>query len=948
MSRFVVPSAVGIVKKSESPQQSAPSSPQARRQSTAAKLTPDLSLDRKQLSPIPQSPLPPSTEPSAKSAADDTDDSVITDHSDSSDSSSAKTQSSSDEQNLETTQVQPAASPTKGKSKRKKKKKRSRSTAAGPASVDEKTVGDDTSGTDRAGVSTHVNANDGPQREPKICVTQGKTNHTVGDDGQTVTVFINRLVTARCLKVKFLPRCCELFYRNEGPDQLTWTWRVDLFDDIIVPECSFAVTSIGIELNLAKADLFKQWSRHIGGFHEAFDSAKKTQDVANDVGCKGEASYAGYLPDFEALKRHVGDKLAAVPVPSDPSAAVVAASLPDFEALKKHVGDKIAAVPVPSNPVAAVVAAEAAEAAEASTPTPAPQDTHAQQATMAVTTPTTAVTVHGDRAAARQAIPPHLVKYAFYQQPGKKLVISVFIRKVDKQTFTLLVDDAGTRLTLEFETTDKRFVQDSGGPVSNYNYTGAYRIEFPFSGKIVKETAVKTNCKVFVSKIELKLETETEKTWDALLEKTAEQKIEPSVTDEPMEADAVDAIFEAVEPAATEAAPAAKISAPAPKKLAGDSETASQMEALSSKVEALSVQKAAPGKTTPAAKITAKANMKAAKKADKSGAKTAVVPAPTPNPTPTPLTPLSEYGGNGAVGLTNLGNTCFMNAILQALSNTAELRDLFLTGEFTDMINTDNPLGSGGKMATVYAKLQRELWKGKSPTTVAPTQVKATIGKLNSAFSGLNQQDAQELMSFLLDYLHEDLNRIKKKPYIEIPASNGRPDEVVANETWSNYRKRNDSPLDDMFRFLVKNKLSCPDCGKISVKFETYTSLLLPLPQKHRRFEIRFVPRSMNDPLKMLGVTVPMIGAMQLITNQISPLVGVPIKNLILVVMKNGLFVEKSMTSRLERIKDGTELVCFAKHKLKSMIPVVQKWKKRTVSTGTCQQGGSHLCVSCP
>ena len=130
---------------------------------------------------------------------------------------------------------------------------------------------------------------------------------------------------------------------------------------------------------------------------------------------------------------------------------------------------------------------------------------------------------------ARQAIPPHLVKYDFYQQPGKTLVISLSIHKVDEQTFTLLVDDAGTRLTLEFETTDKRFVQDSGGPVSNYNYTGAYRIEFPFSGKIVKETAVKTNCRVFMTKIELKLETESEKTWDVLLEKTAEQKIEPAI-----------------------------------------------------------------------------------------------------------------------------------------------------------------------------------------------------------------------------------------------------------------------------------------------------------------------------------------------------------------------------------------------------------------------------------
>ena len=45
-------------------------------------------------------------------------------------------------------------------------------------------------------------------------------------------------------------------------------------------------------------------------------------------------------------------------------------------------------------------------------------------------------------------------------------------------------------------------------------------------------------------------------------------------------------------------------------------------------------------------------------------------------------------------------------------------------------------------------------------------------------FSGFAQHDAQEYMSFLLDGLHEDVNRVKKKPYVEQVDSGGRPDEV--------------------------------------------------------------------------------------------------------------------------------------------------------------------------
>jgi ubiquitin C-terminal hydrolase len=47
-----------------------------------------------------------------------------------------------------------------------------------------------------------------------------------------------------------------------------------------------------------------------------------------------------------------------------------------------------------------------------------------------------------------------------------------------------------------------------------------------------------------------------------------------------------------------------------------------------------------------------------------------------------------------------------------------------------------------------------------------------------SQFTGYAQHDAQEFMAFLLDGLHEDLNRIQNKPYTETVDSDGRPDEV--------------------------------------------------------------------------------------------------------------------------------------------------------------------------
>ena len=72
-------------------------------------------------------------------------------------------------------------------------------------------------------------------------------------------------------------------------------------------------------------------------------------------------------------------------------------------------------------------------------------------------------------------------------------------------------------------------------------------------------------------------------------------------------------------------------------------------------------------------------------------------------------------------------------------------------------------------------------------------------------------------MAFLLDGLHEDLNRIKKKPYVEVKDGSGRPDAQVAAESWQNYLKRNSSIIVDIFHGLLKSTLVCPDCSKVNL-----------------------------------------------------------------------------------------------------------------------------------
>jgi ubiquitin carboxyl-terminal hydrolase 4/11 len=133
----------------------------------------------------------------------------------------------------------------------------------------------------------------------------------------------------------------------------------------------------------------------------------------------------------------------------------------------------------------------------------------------------------------------------------------------------------------------------------------------------------------------------------------------------------------------------------------------------------------------------------------------------------------------GLCGLSNLGNTCFMNSALQCLSNTTELTKYFLYGLYKDEINYKNNLGTQGRLVAAYAQLMKEMWVDSGSKT-APWEVKKSIGKVAQQFSGFAQQDSFELFNYLVDTLHEDLNRVLEKPYVEKADSNDREDPIVA------------------------------------------------------------------------------------------------------------------------------------------------------------------------
>ena len=186
----------------------------------------------------------------------------------------------------------------------------------------------------------------------------------------------------------------------------------------------------------------------------------------------------------------------------------------------------------------------------------------------------------------------------------------------------------------------------------------------------------------------------------------------------------------------------------------------------------------------------------------------------------------------GIKGIKNIGNTCYMNTALQCLSNCLELRNYFLFGSPNKEINKNNVLGYKGLVAYGFEYIIKKLWLDKDKV-LDITKFKKAMGVCNDRFKGLSQQDTHEFLTFLIDSLHEDLNRVNNKIYVKKEERN-LDDEIKSKIEWNNFLKRNQSILIDLFYGIFKSTVTCQECKNTCVDFNTFSSLSLNLKNTNK------------------------------------------------------------------------------------------------------------------
>ena len=202
---------------------------------------------------------------------------------------------------------------------------------------------------------------------------------------------------------------------------------------------------------------------------------------------------------------------------------------------------------------------------------------------------------------------------------------------------------------------------------------------------------------------------------------------------------------------------------------------------------------------------------------------------------------ISSFKNPPLIGLVNVGATCYMNATLQCFSNIDLLTDFILINK--DILKNQNKYDLGSE----YSKVIVNLWNKKidpKKKFYEPNDFKKKIGEKNPLFSGIAANDSKDLIMFILEELHKELNR-RKTDNSNDTSQNSFSGEIQLQtdekEEYSKFSKdyysKNESIIQKLFYGEQESYSLCHNCKIKIFTFSIFNFLIFPL-EKVRQFLI--------------------------------------------------------------------------------------------------------------